>query len=353
MTIALTQLLGLALLLPGSIAIAAAPNCGIVTIHEFGGVERSEEGPPRRPEIELRVPGKYCLDVPVLQPKLMERSGAREMTTLGGDGIILIGEDDVDLDLGGQLVSNERSLGYTLIKHYRYEPGRRQAHWFARTRISNGKLRSPGSRGIGMRLVAANRYGPAGFGTAAAVPPGEDLPDVLLDTRHRIEGLDIAAGRRAILIDGRNNTIRNNHIVVDGVTAIVAQGPGLVLEDNVIEVRGDLRGFSDHDRKLESRTPFPIRLIQADDAIVRNNRIRLIDRTAGPGLPAAIELVRSRNVTVEGNRFEGMDQGVSADPHSSHLDNGNEASACASAATRYLPPDEAGGENRQRTPACR
>ncbi len=165
--------------------------------------------------------------------------------------------------------------------------------------------------------------------------------------------MTIAAGKRAILIDGRNNIIRNNHIVVDGVTAIVAQGPGLVIEDNVIEVRGDLRGLSDLDRKLESRTPFPIRLIQADDAIVRNNRIRLIDRTAGAGLPAAIELVHSRNVTVEGNRFEGMDQGVYADPHSSHLEIGNEESACASGATRYLPPEEAGGESRPRTPACR
>jgi hypothetical protein len=301
----------------------------------------------------LTAAGTYCLDESIRQQKLIDRRNGREMTTVGGDGIILIGADDVDLDLGGHLVSNERGLGYTLIKHYRYEPSRGHTHWFSGTHISNGRLWSPGSRGIGLRLVSANRYGPAGFGTVAAVRFGTGLEDVFVDTRHRVEDLEIDAGRRAILIDGRNNIIRNNRIVVDGATAIVAQGPGLVIEDNVIEVRNDLRGFSEHDRRRESATPFPIRLIQADGAIVRNNQVRLVDRGTGVSLPAAIELVESRNVTVEGNRFGGMNRWVHADSRSSYVDTGNQAQACPSGATRYLPPIDAAGEIRPRAPACR
>lgn len=342
----------LSLLLPTSSSAANEARCGPVSIQEFGGALRSAGSPLRRPEIQLGAPGTYCLDQPVQQSKLMERRG-RELTTIGGDGIILIGADDVSLDLGGNLVSNERSHGYTLIKHYYYEPGRRHSNWFSRTHIRNGRLLSPGSKGIGVRLIAANRYGPAGFGTLADSPMGKHLATVFLDTRHVVEGLQIEAGSRAILIDGRNNTIRNNHIIVDSATAIIAQGPGIVIEDNVIEVRNDFRDFSTYSRKQEALTPFPIRLIQADGAVIRNNRIRLVDRSTGTSLPAAIELIESRDVTVQGNHFGAIDEPVRADAVSSYSASGNESDPCPGSEPRYLAPGEAATEDAPRAPACR
>jgi hypothetical protein len=95
--------------------------------------------------------------------------------------------------------------------------------------------------------------------------------------------------------------IRNNRITVDAATAIVAQGPGIIIENNVIEVRNHLEALSEFDRSIDSKTPFAIRLIQADGAIVRNNEIRLLDREGRGGLPAAIDLVSTRGALVEGN----------------------------------------------------
>ena len=334
-------------------ATAESIGCSPVRIAEFGGLARRIDQPPRRPEIQLKEPGMYCLEGDVHQRKLMDRGNGREMTTLGGDAIILIGADDVQLDLRNHVVSNDRSLGYTLIRHYRYEPGQRHVHWFVRTHVSNGRLQSPGSKGVGLRLLAAGHYGPAGVGSMADFALGKKAADQFIDTGHLIEGLEIEAGSRGIVIDGSNNIIRNNRIIVDGNTAIIAQGPGIVIEGNVIEVRNDLRRFSDHDRAMEARTPFPIRLVQADGAIIRNNQIRLVDRTAGASLPAAIGLVHSRDVLVQQNRFGGMARAVQADPESSFRETGNDSEACPSGATRYLAPDQAGGSLQLSPPACR
>lgn len=329
----------------------AAKACEALVVTERGGrlVERTEE--PLLPRVSLTRPGRYCLDQDIDQKPLFDPLRRRE-AFMPVEAIIRIEANNVSLDLADHTISNTARPGMAMIWFSKFAVGVRGGTRLQNAHIANGMLRSPGITGVGIDLTASRPYGPRSL-QIASIPTDSSTRDFFEDTRHVVESMTISAGKHGILLDGMNNNIRNNHIVVDGKTAIVAQGPGLVLEDNVIEVRGDPRGLSDHDRKLESRTPFPIRLIQADDAIIRNNRIRLIDRKAGAGLPAAIELVRSRNVTVEGNRFEGMDQGVHADPHSSYLDKGNEASACASSATRYLPPDETGGESRPRTPACR
>src|SRR5690606_24320029 len=141
---------------------------------------------------------------------------------------------------------------------------------------------------------SAQRYGPGGFGDLAALAPGQSLAEVFRQTSHRLEHLVIDAGRRAILIDGRDNIIRHNRIVVDGYTAIIAQGPGTVIEDNLIEVRGDLSHLAAQEQAADGANPFVIRLIQADGAVVRNNRVRLLDGAAP--IAAAVELVASRGV---------------------------------------------------------
>ena len=345
------------LALHAMLALAAEASaqslCVPALVAEFGGATPGGNGGLRRPEVHLTDRGSRCLTQDLRQQKLIDPRTAAEMRTVGGDAIVLIGADDVSLDLNGHSIANERQLGYTLVKHYRYEPGRGHFHSFARTRISNGSLVSPGSRGIAIRLVSAGAYGRTSFGVPVQVPTGMEAADVYADTGHLIEDLAVHAGSRAILVDGRNNVIRNNRITVDGTTAIVAQGPGIVIENNLIEVRGDLRQLSDFDRRTEARTPFVIRLIQADGAIIRNNEIRLVDVVGEGPLPAAIELIASRDVLVEENRMLGMRTAVNADAASSHHEGNNRVEVCPAGETRFLPPPEAGNPVAARVPACR
>jgi hypothetical protein len=322
-------------------------------VTDFGDVSQAPAELVRRPEIHLTDAGDHCLQSSVRQRKLWDVRTGRERTTIGGDGVILIGAHDVRLDLRGHAISNDRALGYTLVKHYQHVPGRKHVHWFKRTHIRNGSLVSPGSKGIALRLIAAGMYGPEGFGTVAEVPQGAQPADIFLDTSHLIDGLKIEAGRRAILIDGKNNVIRNNRITVDAATAIVAQGPGIIIENNVIEVRNHLEALSEFDRSIDSKTPFAIRLIQADGAIVRNNEIRLLDREGRGGLPAAIDLVSTRGALVEGNVFGGMEAAVHADDQSSYREERNEMEPCRGKATRFLPPDETGQLKRLPAAVCR
>ncbi len=318
-------------------AAPLSPDCTPVLAGEFADTPRSSAAPPRRPELNLVTAGHYCLAEDMRQEKLLDHRG-RELAARGGDALVLIGADDVVLDLQGHTVLNARTPGYTLVRQDRHVPGRVQSHWFAGTVVRNGRLSSPGSAGTAIRLVSAQRYGPRGFGDLAALAPDQSLPDVFRRTAHRLEHLVIDAGRRAILIDGRDNVIRNNRIVVDGYTAIVAQGPGIVIEDNLIEVRGDLSALTAHEQAGDGAHPFVIRLIQADGAVVRNNRVRLRDGAAP--LAAAVELVASRGVTLEGNHFDGVVRGVHADEASGYQESGDQVRPCGPRGTRTVPPED-------------
>jgi hypothetical protein len=343
-----------------SLALAASlahgiahARCVAAVATESGGAVPEAGGEGRRPELLLAAPGEYCLSGDLRQRKLADPRTGIEMKTIGGDAIVLVAADDVSLDLAGHGISNERELGYTLVRHYRYQPGRGHDHSFARTRIHSGSLNSPGSRGVAIRLVPARPRRAVEFGVPAPVPAGKTAADVHADTGHRLENLVIAAGSRAIVIEGMNNVIRNNRIAVDSATAIVAQGPGVVIENNLIEVRADLRAWSDYDRSTEARTPFPIRLIQADGAVVRNNEIRLVDVAGQAPLPAAIQLVASRDVTVAGNRMHGMQVTVTADGASSHREAGNRLETCPSGEARFPPPEQGGDPAPSHAPVCR
>ena len=327
------------------------PACTPVLAGEFADAPRSSSAPPRRPEVNLRSAGHYCLAEDVRQAKLLDHRG-RELAARGGDALVLIGADEVVLDLGGHTVANARAPGYTLVRQDRHVPGRVQSHWFAGTVVRNGHLASPGSAGTALRLVSAPRYGPRGFGDPAAFAPGQSLADVFRRTRHRLEHLVIDAGRRAILIDGQDNVIRQNRIVVDGHTAIVAQGPGVVIEDNLIEVRGDLSGYAEHERLAEEADPFVIRLIQADGAVVRNNQVRLLRGTAP--LAAAVELVASRGVRLESNRVDGIARLVQADEASDYREAGNRVDPCGGRGARLTAPaEDAFAQAATETTGCR
>lgn len=113
----------------------------------------------------------------------------------------------------------------------------------------------------------------------------------------RIENMRIRTQASAAVLQGGGTVIRNSVIEVDAGTALWIYGPGAVIEDNTIVVHGKAPG---PDPLLEADAP--IRLIQADGAIVRNNRIVAADAAH----KRAISLFDTRTITVESNRFEGM-----------------------------------------------
>lgn len=141
-------------------------------------------------------------------------------------------------------------------------------------------------------------------------------------TAHVIEDLVIRAGAAGIVIDGINNVIRNNRIIVEGPVAIVSKGPGLVLENNVIEVsdRLDKRSWPGASRDAKPPPQLPIHLIQADGAIVRNNRIEYTGIWPWNRPAAAIDLVLSRDVRIEGNTTGSLPTIVRRDSGSNVID---------------------------------
>lgn len=330
---------------------AGARECLPVVIAERGDRPTRPSAALLMPRVTIESPGHYCMDRDLHQDALRDPLRGAPVFALE-EALVRIRSSGVTLDLGGHTVSNAMQHGMTMIWFSRFAVGETGGTRLLTARIANGHLVSPGSSGVGIDLTASMPYGQRSLQPAPA-PEGGRASELFADTRHLVESMTIAAGKRGIQMDGRGNVIRNNLIVVDSPTAIVAQGPGIVIENNVIEVRNDLSQFSEHARKAESRTPFPIRLIQADGAIVRNNRIRLVNPAARGPLPAAIELVESADVLVESNQLEGVGSPVQADPDSSYRESNNQLAVCASDAPRYLPPPEAGATGGARLAASR
>lgn len=113
----------------------------------------------------------------------------------------------------------------------------------------------------------------------------------------RIENMRIRTQAAAAVLQGAGTVIRDSIIEVDAGTALWIYGPNAVIEDNTIIVHGKAPG---PDPLLEADAP--IRLIQADGAIIRNNRIVAADAAH----KRAISLFETGPVTVESNRFEGI-----------------------------------------------
>jgi hypothetical protein len=114
-------------------------------------------------------------------------------------------------------------------------------------------------------------------------------------TKYVVEHMDIRAGYRGIVLGGGNNVIRNSRIEVDGNTAIYVYGPGTIIENNTIIVHG---------KGERKQWDAAIKLRDADNAIVRNNRIEFDGGLLSKG-EAAINLLDSDNVTIDGNTVTG------------------------------------------------
>jgi hypothetical protein len=119
------------------------------------------------------------------------------------------------------------------------------------------------------------------------------LENLHIYVRGLAQGTD--AGGGAINVQGGGTVIRNCVIETEDGNAIWIFGPDALIENNTIIVHGKNRL-----READA----PIRLIQADGAVIRNNKIIIRDSANRRG----ISTFDTGPITVENNTFYGITQ---------------------------------------------
>lgn len=285
---------------------ATAGKCQSLPLYDRARSEASKRVAAKsvdfiEPRGEIESTGRYCLEVDLVQRQLYEVIRGRAVSHQGHE-MVTISADDVQLDLSGFAIRNEWfPKGIAMLRFYRPMGGyEMQGPGFERLTIRNGSFISPGESGIGLDLQS-NEYREASGRHGVDIPPGETPSTYFRDTRHVIENLRIEAGQVGIIVQGKNNIVRNNRIVINEENAIIATGPNLILENNVIEIRGTITDYA----KAYGHS-LPVQLIQADGAIVRNNRIRFIGSANDHRPEAAFDVIESRDVLFENNTIEAI-----------------------------------------------
>jgi Right handed beta helix region len=111
-----------------------------------------------------------------------------------------------------------------------------------------------------------------------------------------IEHMHIRTREAALVLQGAGTVIRDNVIEVDDGTAIWLYGPGAVIENNTIIVNGD------GERILEADAP--IRLHHGDGAVIRNNKIVV----KGKAPRRVVSTFETGDFTLQDNRIFGVEQ---------------------------------------------
>lgn len=179
--------------------------------------------------------------------------------------------------------------------------------------IRDGHIEVPGktqfNQGISLLRSGAKPLRAGGQQCPLALPKCEDIPASKTDdgrrpeyaaTNYLVEKLNIRAGWRGVQMGGGGNTLRDSVIEVDSRVAVFQFGPGAVIENNtfVVHGKGDRNQF---DAALKLR--------DAHNAVVRNNTF-IFKGGFFASAPAAINLLDSKDVLIEGNTFKGFDQKV-------------------------------------------
>lgn len=204
--------------------------------------------------------------------------------------------------------------------------------------VHNGMIRTPGSRGVGVYLGFYKKYGlSVNFYAPAYAPlPEDDRPmsrqarshpitfvdpwDYKPETRFTVDSLNIKAGGRGVIMTGAKNILRNSTIEVDSDTAVYLYGPGTVVEGNTFIIHQNPK------YPYPAKLPAALKLRDADGAIIRNNRFIIKGGLFGMfkgRAEVAINLLESREVTIEGNTIEGAKGLVRKDEASTFAERGN------------------------------
>lgn len=194
--------------------------------------------------------------------------------------------------------------------------------------VRNGEVRTPGPLGVGVYLgfhkdfaLTTDLYARAYDPLPEDQHPMSDQrpfdPDKKIgfinpwnyrpETHFLVDHLHIQSGGRGVIMVGAHNVLRNSVIEVDSDTAAYLYGPGSIVEGNTFIVHLD--------PAHPSTLPAALKLRDADGAVIRNNRF-IVEAGNGKMAEAAINLLASKHVVLEGNRIENTRQLVRADAQS-------------------------------------
>jgi Right handed beta helix region len=141
-----------------------------------------------------------------------------------------------------------------------------------------------------------------------------DLWNYQPPTHYVIDGVKIEAGGRGVILGGSDNVLRNSVIEVDSATAVYVYGPNAVVEGNTFIVHRKVGG--------DENTSAPLKMRDADGAVIRNNRFIVTGLLTGTA-DVAINLLESRGVVIENNHAEGVKEWLRKDDASSATSRGN------------------------------
>ena len=137
-------------------------------------------------------------------------------------------------------------------------------------------------------------------------------------TCYTLDSLKITSGGRGVIMSGAHNTLKNSTIEVDSATAAYLYGPDVVVEGNTFIVRQPVGE--------PIATSAILKLRDADNAVIRNNRFIFKAGLFGKAqAEAAINLLASKNVTIENNTIEGVKTLVRKDDETTLVERGNQS----------------------------
>lgn len=245
--------------------------------------------------------GRHCVVHDFIQRKRIDSINGKDRGSPKYEGVLSFLEGcNVDVDLRGHLISGAPYEDTVGIANFNAK--------LQSLRVHHGKITSPGKFGVGI-FMAPYKFPPNGLGSLRPEdqPPMRNVKYISDQegfkysdpwncqpiTHYTAENLQINAGWRGIIMSGADNVVRNNFIEVDGQTAIYLYGPHPIIEGNTFIVHLDKRD--------QAPLPAILKLLDADGAIIRNNRFIVQGRGNAYKAEAAINLLASKDVMIENN----------------------------------------------------
>ena len=271
-------------------------------------------------------PRNHCLAAPLTVEGQYNRFAHGSKYFSEDDIVLLIAADNITLDFRGHLV-NSRANFVPVVKGARVSEGDADRgnvfgskysleNWdgfFKNTTVKNGRAEMK-FNGTGIYFPGdAYRYVDE-LRDRLNQKPIEPFRGLTIDQKRKvhysaynvdrnivIDTMNIRSKDPGILIQGGRTVIRNSVIETDSATGILVFGSNAIIEGNTIIVHNEESSWWD-DYGVVKRGA-PIRLVYADGAIIRNNRIIMKGFAKG----AAVSITDSKSVRFENNRIYGMD----------------------------------------------
>lgn len=284
------------LILQAGVALGSEPSCTPLPIPALH---------PQEVRGYIRGPGRYCLqqDITAVSRFDVHAGGYK---SFAGQGLIRIDcdkndacvQDAYSIDLQNRRV---RAKATDMVGIINTSGGMDVA-------IRNGHIEVPGKSSANVAISLRWQYTPfAVMGKRCLLedPTCQDIPASQTDDKrapdyepggYLIDNVNVRAGWRGVQMGGGGNILRNSVVAVDSSTAAVLFGPGAIVENNTIIIHGKGE-HGDFDAALKLR--------DAHGAVVRNNAF-VYRGGLFSNAPAAINLLDSRDVLIEGNTFKGF-----------------------------------------------